>query len=156
MNEAVSDDGRRGVSRRRDGEGGPGGRMVGAVPSPGGRPAREAVRATPRQPGRRGPLPGTSDLYERDQYAATLLASLMRAQLGVTLGVLVPAVAVLALYPLLCVLFPAVAEARAGPVPVSLIVLGGGIYPPLVLLGFWYVRRAQRVEQRFVDLLKDR
>jgi len=80
----------------------------------------------------------------------------MRAQLGVTLGVLVPALAVVALYPLLCMLFPAVAAARMGEVPLSLVVLGGGIYPPLVLLGFWYVRRAARVERRFVDLLKDR
>lgn len=121
-----------------------------------GAPRREAVRGAPRRPGRRGPLPGTSDLYERDEYAATLLSSLMRAQLGVTLGVLLPALAVVALYPLLCVLFPAVAAARVGPLPLSLVVLGGGIYPPLVLLGFWYVRRAERVEQRFVRLLEDR
>jgi hypothetical protein len=124
---------------------------------PGGEvPVREAVRASPRHVGRRGPLPGTSDLYERDEYAATLLASLMRAQLGLTLGVLVPAAAVVAIYPLLCVLFPIVADAHVGFLPLALVVLGGGIYPPLVLLGFWYVRRAARVEQRFVDLLKDR
>jgi hypothetical protein len=121
-----------------------------------GPPLREAVRASPRSPGRRGPLPGTSDLYERDEYAATLLTSLMRAQLGVTLSVLVPAAAVVALYPLLCVLIPGVANAQVGPLPLSLVVLGGGIYPPLVVLGFWYVKRAQRVEQRFVELLRDR
>jgi hypothetical protein len=120
------------------------------------RPVREPVRATPRRPGQRGPLPGTTDLYGGDQYAATLLSSLIRAQLGVTLSVLLPAFAVVALYPLLCVLSPAVADARVGPVPVSLIVLGGGIYPPLVGLGFWYVRRAHRVERRFVELLRDR
>jgi hypothetical protein len=118
--------------------------------------AREAVRGAPRQPGRRSPLPGTSDLYEQDQYAATLLASLMRAQLGVTLSVLLPALAVVALYPLLCALSPSVADARIGPLPLSLIVLGGGIYPPLVALGFWYLRRARRVEQRFVELLNHR
>jgi Flp pilus assembly protein TadB len=120
------------------------------------RPRREAVRATPRRPGRRGPLPGTADLYARDEYAATLLASLMRAQLGVTVGVLVPAAAVLAIYPLLSMLFPAVAAATVGPLPLAVVVLGGGIYPPLVLLGFWYVRRAARVEQRFAELLADR
>ena len=38
--------------------------------------------------------------------------------------------------------------------PLTLLILGGGIYPPLVLLGFWYVRRTERMEQRFVDLLK--
>ena len=116
-------------------------------------PAREAVRANPRQPGRRGPLPGTDDLYAQDTYARTLLSSLMRAQLGVTISVLAPAGVVVALYPLLSVLIPAVAHAQVGPLPLSLIVLGGGLYPPLVLLGFWYVRRARRVEQRFIDLV---
>jgi hypothetical protein len=120
------------------------------------RPTREAVQATPRRPGRRGPLPGTADLYERDEYAASLLASLMRAQLGVSVGILLPAAAVVAIYPLLSVLFPAVADARVGPLPLALVVLGGGIYPPLVLLGFWYVRRSARVEQRFAELLNDR
>jgi hypothetical protein len=80
----------------------------------------------------------------------------MHAQLGVTLGVLLPALAVVALYPLLCVLFPVVATATVGPLPLSMVILGGGIYPPLVVLGFWYVRRAERVEQRFVRLLEDR
>jgi hypothetical protein len=119
-------------------------------------PVRQAVRATPRSPGRRSPLPGTDDLYGRDEYASALLASLMRAQLSITLSVIVPAFAVVALYPLLCVLFPAVATAQVGPVPLSLVVLGGGIYPPMVGLGFWYVGRARRAEERFVDLLRDR
>jgi hypothetical protein len=119
-------------------------------------PVRQAVRATPRSPGRRSPLPGTDDLYGRDEYASALLASLMKAQLSITLSVIVPAFAVVALYPLLCVLFPAVASARVGPVPLSLVVLGGGIYPPMVGLGFWYVGRARRAEERFVDLLRAR
>jgi hypothetical protein len=127
-----------------------------AEPSPESVPAREAVRAAPREPGRRGPLPGTPDLYEVDDYAHALLSSLMRAQLGVTVSVLAPAAVVVALYPLLCVLIPSVATATVGGVPLTLIVLGGGVYPPLVALGFWYVRRAQRVEQRFMDLVKDR
>lgn len=124
--------------------------------SDGAAPPREVVTATPRRPAARRASPGSSDLYESGGYGQALLASLIRAQLAVTLSILTPAAAVLAIYPLVSVLLPGLAAARVGPWPLTLVVLGGGIYPPLVLLGFLYVRRARRVEQRFVDLLKDR
>ena len=103
---------------------------------------------------RHTPVPG--DLYRQDSYARTLLSSLMRAQLGATVAVLVPAAALLCLYPLLAVLLPSLGHAEVGGLPLTFIVLGGGIYPPLVLLGFWYRRRADRVEQRFTELLEER
>jgi hypothetical protein len=80
----------------------------------------------------------------------------MRAQIGATISVLAPAAALVAVYPILAVLLPSIATATVGPVPLALVVLGGGIYPPLVGLGFWYVRKAQRIEQRFSELLRDR
>jgi hypothetical protein len=95
------------------------------------------------------------DLYQRDAYGRELLSSLMRAQAGASLAVLLPAITLLGLYPLLAVLFPSLASAQVFGLPLALIVLGGGIYPPLVLLGYWYVRRAERLEQRFVELLKE-
>ena len=52
-------------------------------------------------------------------------------------------------------LFPWLATAQVLGLPLTLLILGGGIYPPLVLLGYWYVRRAERLEQRFVELLKE-
>jgi putative solute:sodium symporter small subunit len=100
--------------------------------------------------------PAADDLYGQDDYARTLLRSLMRAQLGATVSVLVPAAALLVLYPMLAVLFPALDQAQVGGVPLTFLVLGGGIYPPLVLLGFWYRRRAGRVEDRFAELLDQR
>jgi hypothetical protein len=120
------------------------------------RPVRVAVTAVPRRPGGTRSSPAAEDLFRESSYSQALLRSLMRAQLGVTVSILAPAAAIVALYPLLSVLFPAVAAADVGPVPLSLVVLGGGIYPPLVGLGFWYVRKAQRVEQRFADLFRDR
>jgi putative solute:sodium symporter small subunit len=99
--------------------------------------------------------PAAGDLYGQDDYARTLLRSLMRAQLGATVSVLVPAAALLVLYPMLAVLFPSLDQAQVGGVPLTFLVLGGGIYPPLVLLGFWYRRRAGRVEDRFAELLEE-
>jgi hypothetical protein len=119
-------------------------------------PAREVVRSAPRRTSDVLLFPGADDLARSSGYGRELLVSLMRAQIGATLTVLLPAVALLALYPLLAVLIPSLARAQVWGVPLTLIILGGGIYPPLVALGFWYVRRAARLEQRFVDLLKDR
>jgi hypothetical protein len=95
------------------------------------------------------------DLYEADAYGRELLSSLMRAQAGVSLAALLPAISLLILYPLLTVLLPRLAAFSVLGLPLTLIILGGGIYPPLVLLGYWYVRRAERLEQRFVELLKE-
>jgi len=114
------------------------------------------VTAAARRPGSRRAWPASEDLYRHDEAAGVLLRSLLRAQLGVTLSVLVPAVVVVGLYPLVASVVPAVATLRVGPLPLALVVLGGGLYPPMVLLGFCYVRRAALVEERFAELLNER
>ena len=119
------------------------------------RPQRQTVRAATRRPSGRSLSPMRDDLYEPDAYGRELLSSLMRAQAGVSLAVLVPAISLLALYPLLAVLLPGLGGYEVLGLPLTLVILGGGIYPPLVLLGYWYVRRAERLEQRFVELLKE-
>ena len=117
-------------------------------------PERRRLGARTLLPIRQSPV--ADDLYGQDDYARTLLRSLMRAQLGATVSVLVPAAALLILYPMLAVLFPALDQAQISGVPLTFLVLGGGIYPPLVLLGFWYRRRAGRVEDCFAELLDER
>jgi putative solute:sodium symporter small subunit len=117
--------------------------------------AREVIR-TPTLRGADRGRPPAAELYRQDAYGRTFLAALMRAQLAVTLSVLVPAAAILALYPLLAVLVPRLDRVHVLGLPLALLVLGGGIYPPLVLLGFWYVRRTEQLERRFVELLEDR
>ena len=66
-------------------------------------PPREVVRAALRRPSDRSLTPRRDDLYEPDAYGRELLTSLMRAQAGVSLAVLLPAISLLALYPLLTV-----------------------------------------------------
>ena len=88
-------------------------------------------------------------------YGETLLRSLMRAQLGVALGVLLPAAAVVVTFPILSVLFPSLIRMSFLTIPLTVLVLGFGIYPPLVVLALLYVRRAARVEGRFGALLED-
>jgi hypothetical protein len=118
-------------------------------------PRRQIVRSQARRSDDRASSPGLDDLYQPDAYGRELLTSLMRAQGGVCVTVLLPALALLALYPLLTAIFPSLATAQLLGLPLTLLILGGGIYPPLVLLGYWYVRRAERVERQFVELLKE-
>ena len=118
-------------------------------------PTRQVVRSRPRPSGSRASSPALDDLYEPDAYGRELLTSLMRAQGGACVTVLLPALALLALYPLVTAIFPWLATAQLFGLPLTLLVLGGGIYPPLVLLGYWYVRRAERLEHQFAELLKE-
>ena len=128
--------------------------MTGPATSP--PPPREVIRAPGRGSRVTTHSPAAGDLYHHDTYARTLLASLIRAQLGVTISVLLPAAAILVVYPLVAVLLPSLATAHVAGLPLTFLILGGGIYPPIVLLGFWYVRRTEKVERRFVELLEDR
>ncbi len=121
-----------------------------------GSPPRQVIRTSTRRPAAQARSPVRDDLDQPDAYGRELLASLMRAQAGVSLALLLPAISLLALYPLLAVLLPRLATLHVLGLPLSLVVLGGGIYPPLVLLGYLYVRRAERLEQRFVELLKEK
>lgn len=133
----------------------PGAPEPGAPAGPRPSPRRETVTASPRDAASRT-WPASEDLYARGEAAEVLLSSLLRAQLGVTLSAIIPAVVVIGIYPLLASVAPAVARATVGPVPLALVILGGGLYPPLVALGWWYVRRAERVEARFAELVADR
>jgi hypothetical protein len=117
---------------------------------------REVIRFSDRPTSRRSLSPASDDLFTEDDYGLVLLSSLIRAQLGATLSILIPAAALLSLYPLMAVLIPNLARAQVGGIPLTLVVLGGGIYPPLVVLGFWYVDKAERVERRFVNLLQEK
>jgi hypothetical protein len=117
---------------------------------------REVVRAPRRVARPVATSPVAGDLYKQDSYSRSLVASLMRAQMGVTLSALLPAFTIVLAYPLLAVLSPGLGTAHVLGVPLSLLILGGAIYPPIVLLGLWYVRRTERVERRFVELFRDR
>ena len=86
--------------------------------------AREVVRSQARRPGGRASSPALDDLYEPDAYGRELLASLMRAQGGACLTVLLPALALLALYPLLTAIFPWLATAQVLGLPLTLLDTG--------------------------------
>lgn len=83
------------------------------------------------------------------------MRSLLREQLrlaGIVLGVLALTLGAL---PLLFHLVPDLADARLGPLPLAWLLLGLLAYPWLVLVGWWYLRRAEANERDFTALLQN-
>jgi putative solute:sodium symporter small subunit len=80
---------------------------------------------------------------------------LIRAQLRLALYVVLWLAATLGVLPVLFLLLPLDRVHLLG-VPLPWVVLGAGVYPWLVALAWWYVRRAERNEAAFEDLVERR
>jgi hypothetical protein len=112
------------------------------------------VRVTAPVTGKAGAeAPIASDVHRRDPYGAALLRSLIRAQLAVSVSFLAIAICLLVAVPLVVSAFPSVARVRVAGLPIVLVLLGIAVYPVLAILGRLYVRRAERVEARFAELV---
>jgi hypothetical protein len=81
--------------------------------------------------------------------------SLMRAQLRLAAYVVLMLAGTLGVLPLLFRLLP-VADVHLLGVPLPWLVLGVAVYPWLIGLAWWYVRRAERNEAAFEDLVDPR
>ena len=116
------------------------------------RPARVRVTGPPR----RRTTPARSragDIDADTRLGEIYLGSLLRAQLGLAARVLAVLAVTVGGWPLLFHLWPGLAAVEIGGVAVSWLVLGVLVYPVMVLLGWWYVRRAERNERDFADLV---
>ena len=87
---------------------------------------------------------GVGDVYVR---------SLVSTQLRSALAVVAALALGLGSLPLVFALVPDVADARLGPVPLPWLLLGVVVYPALLALGWVYVRRSERAEADFTDLV---
>jgi hypothetical protein len=81
--------------------------------------------------------------------------SLMRAQLRLAAYVVLVLTASIGLLPLVFRILP-VSRMRLLDIPLPWLVLGVLVYPWLLVLAWWYVRRAERNEAAFVDLVERR
>jgi hypothetical protein len=96
---------------------------------------------------------GPGDLHGDTGYGRLLVRSLMHAQLGLSLMCLAIALAVTASFPVLAAVYPGVIRFRLLGLPLTAVVLGGGIYPLLLAIGWFYHRQAGQLEARFVELV---
>ena len=117
-------------------------------------PAPERVRVTgpPRRAGHRRPR--TSEIDDQTLLGSVLMGSLVRSQLRLAIRTLLPVLTFALGVPLAFHLAPGLAEVRLLGVPLAWLVLGGFVYPFLWLLGRSYVRRAERNEQDFAELVE--
>ncbi|WP_320785001.1 hypothetical protein [Streptomyces sp. CRN 30] len=111
---------------------------------------RVVVTAPPRRGGRNpGYYRPRTEIDEQTTLGHTYVRSLMRSQLRTALGVFGVLVLLVGPLPLL---FAAVPDSAG----LAWVVLGFCVYPPLVLLALWHVRRAERNERDLVRLVEDR
>lgn len=84
------------------------------------------------------------------------MRSLVRSQLRLALGIVLLLALTVGALPLLFVLVPWLQHGRLFGVPLAWLVLGAGCYPVILILGWVYVRRAERNERAFQDLVGPR
>jgi hypothetical protein len=116
------------------------------------RPPRVRVTGPPR---RQGPRSRTGDIDEETRLGEVYLRSLLREQLW--LGLRIAALLALGVgsLPLVFHLLPELTDVVLLGMPLPWLLLGIVVYPVLVLLGWRYVRAAERNESDFVELLEE-
>ena len=96
---------------------------------------------------------GLGDVQSDTEYGRLLVRSLTRAQLGLSLMCLALAGAVIASFPVIMALLPSARKVTVAGLPITLVVLGAGIFPVLMVVGWFYNRQASQLEARFIDLV---
>ena len=116
-------------------------------------PPRVRVTGPPRRRADVVRTPGTREIDAETALGEVFMRSLLREQLALAARVLVALGLTVGLLPVLFHLVPSLGDVRIGPVPLAWLLLGALTYPWLVLLGWFYVRRAEHNERDFADLV---
>lgn len=111
------------------------------------------IRVTAPVTARRRRTTVVSELDAQSPIGEVYLRSLLRSQLRLALGIALLLVATIGLLPLLFAALPWLRRAELGDVRVAWLLLGVCCYPVLLGLALAYVRRAERNEQHFCDLV---
>jgi hypothetical protein len=107
-------------------------------------------RATSRAPGERA----LAELAEQTAVGEILVRSLTRAQLMLAVRIFAVFGCLLLGLPALFATHQGLADYRIIGLPLPWLILGGAVYPLLVLLGVLYVRQAERNERDFVEFIE--
>ncbi|MCW2858107.1 MAG: putative rane protein [Marmoricola sp.] len=112
------------------------------------------VRVTGPRGGRPRPMSGASQIDARTDVGDIYMRALMRTQLRLALGVTAVVLATIGLLPVAFTLFGGFGTTTLLGIPLPWLLLGGGVYPVLIALAWVFVRRAERNEQAFLDLIR--
>lgn len=121
-------------------------------PAEPGPPPQRVVVTSPRV-GRRRPTTIASEIDAQSTVGEVYMRSLMRIQLRLALTVVGLLVVTVGLLPLVFELSPDVRRTHLLGVPLPWLVLGVGVYPVMIALAAFYVRRAERIEAEFTDMV---
>jgi hypothetical protein len=119
--------------------------------------ARRVSVRNPRGRATRPTAPGEralAELAEQTEVGEILLRSLTRAQLMLAVRIFAVFGFFLLGLPALFASQPRLAGYRLLGLPLPWLILGGAVYPLLVLLGVLYVRQAERNERDFVEFIE--
>lgn len=97
----------------------------------------------------------TKEIDAQTELGALYMRSLMRAQLRLAVGVLVLLGTAVGLLPVAFRIAPHLASRPVLGMPLAWGLLGFVVYPLLVALGWTYVRRAERNERAFTDMVEE-
>lgn len=122
--------------------------------SEGSTPPRVKVTGRPRAAPRARSV--VSEIDDQTQLGEVYVRSLVRSQLRLALGVTGTLVLTLGLLPLLFAGSVTARRTAVLGVPLPWWLLGVVVYPFLVLLAWLYVRRAERNERAFRELVRER
>jgi len=121
--------------------------------SPDSTPRR--VRVTgPRTGAVRRRVAGTSEIDAQTQLGEIYMSSLLRAQLRLAILVLVAVAVLVGGLPVAFLLAPGLMATEVLRMPLSWVLLGFAVYPFLLLMGWLYVRAAERNERDFTDVVE--
>ncbi len=112
-------------------------------------PRTEAVRRAPHRPAAR-------EIDEQTQLGDVYMSSLIRSQRRLALVTCAAVTILLAGTALIGAYSANFVSARVFGLPLPWVVLGVGIYPLLIALGWWTMRTAERNERAFLDLVRRR
>jgi Protein of unknown function, DUF485 len=102
------------------------------------------------------PSTNITELAEQTGVGEVLLDTLLRRQLRLGLRLLLVTAVPLVLLPLMVLAAPQPMSSKVFGIGVMWLVLGAGVYPLLFLASRWYLRRAERNEREFVELVHRR
>lgn len=117
-------------------------------------PRRVRITSPRAAAGRPQKVNVTSEIDAQTRLGEIYMSSLLRAQLRLAGLVIVTLVVLVGGLPLLFLTFPALNDVELLGMPLPWVLLGFAAYPVLLLLGWLYVRAAERNERDFADVVE--
>ncbi|MEO8830439.1 hypothetical protein, partial [Lapillicoccus sp.] len=97
--------------------------------------------------------PAAQELEEQTGLGGVYLSALLRAQLRLSLAILLGVGVIVLGLPAMFILLPATQDLRVGPIPLPWVAIGVLIYPVVFVAARIYVSQAERIEREFSELM---